>query len=120
MNFEEFQHLARLSVVGALDADEEAQFQAGRREFGAEAEAFLGECRKLNAVFALSLRPCEPDPRTKARLFARIQGDSAKAQILILRRGDDDFHPAVGRLLLAGAGGGRFEVGAAKALGLDS
>ncbi|MEI6562660.1 MAG: hypothetical protein WCO68_11380 [Verrucomicrobiota bacterium] len=82
MNFEEFQHLARLSIVGALDPEEAAQFQAGRREFGAEAEAFLAECRKLNAVFALSLRPCEPDPRTKARLFARIQGDSAKAQIL--------------------------------------
>ena len=69
--------MARLSIVGALDPDELAQFQAGRREFGVEAEAFLDECRKLNAVFALSLRPCEPDPRTKARLFARIQGNSA-------------------------------------------
>jgi len=77
MNFEEFQHLARLSIVGALDPDEVAQFQAGRLEFGAKAEAFLDECRKLNAVFALSLRPCEPDPRTKARLFARIQENSA-------------------------------------------
>jgi len=80
MNFEEFQHLARLSIVGALDPDEMAQFQAGRQEFGAEAEAFLDECRKLNAVFALSLRPCAPDPRTKARLFARIQGNSAARQ----------------------------------------
>jgi len=77
MNFEEFQHLARLSIVGALDPDEMAQFRVGRMEFGAEAEAFLDECRKLNAVFALSLRPCAPDPRTKARLFARIQGNSA-------------------------------------------
>ena len=76
MHFEEFQHLARLSIVGALDPDELAQFQAGRREFGAAAEAFLDECRKLNAVFALSLRPCAPDPRTKARLLARIQGDT--------------------------------------------
>ena len=69
--------MARLSIVGALDPDEMAQFRAGRLEFGAEAEAFLDECRKLNAVFALSLRPCAPDPRTKARLFARIQGYSA-------------------------------------------
>jgi len=72
MIFEEFQHLARLSVVGALDPEEILLFQAGRAEFGAEAEEFLAECRKLNAVFALSLRPCEPDPRTKARVMARI------------------------------------------------
>ncbi len=75
MNFEEFQHLARLSVVGALDPDEMVQFQVGRLEFGVEAEAFMEECRKLNAVFALSLRPCAPDPRTKARLFAKIRGN---------------------------------------------
>lgn len=77
MMFEEFQHLARLSVVGALDPDEILLFQAGRAEFGTEAEEFLAECRKLNAVFALSLRPCEPDPRTKARLFARISKHEA-------------------------------------------
>jgi hypothetical protein len=72
MMFEEFQHLARLSVVGALEPDEQLLFQAGLREFGKAAEEFLRECRKLNAVFALSLRPCPPDPRTKARLMARI------------------------------------------------
>lgn len=75
MLFEEFQHLARLSVVGALDTQEEVQFQAGRRTFGLKAERFLKECRKLNAVFALSLSPCAPDPRTKARLFARIRAE---------------------------------------------
>jgi hypothetical protein len=73
MMFEEFQHLARLSVVGALDAQEQMQFEAGRRAFGLKAERFLKECRKLNAVFALSLSPCAPDPRTKARLFAKIR-----------------------------------------------
>ena len=73
MTFEEFQHLARLSVVGALDPDEEMQFKAGLRAFGEEAERFLKECRKLNAMFALSLRPCEPDPKTKERLLARIR-----------------------------------------------
>jgi len=73
MMFEEFQHLARLSVVGALDAQEQRQFDAGREAFGLEAECFLKECRKLNAVFALSLSPCAPDPRTKVRLFARIR-----------------------------------------------
>lgn len=73
MTFEEFQHLARLSVVGALDPDEAEQFEAGRRLFGKDAERFLKECQKLNAVFALSLQPCAPDPRTKARLFERIR-----------------------------------------------
>ena len=84
MNFEEFQHLARLSIVGALDPDELAEFEAGRLEFGAEAEVFIHECRKLNVVFALSLHPCEPDPRTKARILARITGKP------IRRRGDLD------------------------------
>lgn len=73
MRFEEFQHLARLSVVGALDPDEEARFEEGCHAFGQDAEVFLKECRKLNAVFALSLNPCAPDPRTKERLFARIR-----------------------------------------------
>ncbi|MDD5349888.1 MAG: hypothetical protein PHQ12_06730 [Chthoniobacteraceae bacterium] len=76
MLFEEFQHLARLSVVDALDPDEQALFDAGRLAFGRDAELFLKECRKLNAVFALSLSPCAPDPRTKARLFARIRRET--------------------------------------------
>jgi len=86
MNFEEFQHLARLSIVGALDPDELAQFQAGRLEFGAEAEAFIDECRKLNAVFALSLRPCAPDPRTKARILAQIKRTPTARRVAWRRR----------------------------------
>ncbi|XHR29558.1 MAG: hypothetical protein ACFUZC_03175 [Chthoniobacteraceae bacterium] len=73
MTFEAFQHLARLSVVGALDPDEVELFEAGRRLYGARAEAFLKECRSLNAVFALSLQPCAPDPKTKEKLFERIR-----------------------------------------------
>ena len=80
MSFEEFQHLARLSVVGALDPEEREQFEVGLHLFGAEAEAFLKECRKLNAIFALSLRPCAPDPRTKARLFSRIRQAGREAK----------------------------------------
>ncbi len=73
MTFEQFQHLARLSVVGALDPGEAEQFETGRRLFGIDAERFLRECYDLNAVFALSLQPCPPDPRTKQRLFERIR-----------------------------------------------
>jgi len=72
MTFEEFQHLARLSVVGALDADEAARFEAGRRWFGDGAECFLRECLELAAALALSLPPCEPDPCTKRQLMARV------------------------------------------------
>jgi hypothetical protein len=43
MSFDEFQNLARLHVLGALDADEESAFQEGRKEFGEEAEKFLHE-----------------------------------------------------------------------------
>ena len=86
MNFEEFQHLARLSIVGALDPDDLVQFEGGRLEFGAVAEAFLDECRKLNAVFALSLHPCEPDPRTKARLFKQIMRSSLLSRVVRKRR----------------------------------
>ena len=72
MTIQEFQHLARLSVVGNLDAEEEARFEAGRRQFGEAAECFLREGRLLSAALALSLTPREPEPGTKRRLMARI------------------------------------------------
>ena len=72
MNFEEFENKARLYVLGALDEEETARFQEARLKFGQEAEDFIRECRKLNSVFALSLRPNMPKPETKARLMARI------------------------------------------------
>ena len=78
--------MARLSIVGALDPDDLVQFEGGRLEFGAEAEAVLDECRKLNAVFALSLHPCEPDPRTKARLFKQIMRSSLLSRVVRNRR----------------------------------
>ena len=73
MQFEEFQHLARLSSIGKLDPDELEQFEAGRRAFGGRAEACINECRKLGTALALSLCPCEPDPMTKEKLFAKIR-----------------------------------------------
>ena len=73
MNFEEFEHKARLYVVGALDAEETTGFQAARKEFGQRAEDFIRECRKLSSLFALSLRPQTPKPDAKEKLLARIQ-----------------------------------------------
>lgn len=80
MNFEEFQHLARLYVVGALDADEMALFEKGRRQWGAEAAAFIGECRNLNSAFALSLRPRTPRTDGKSRLMALIAASVGEKQ----------------------------------------
>ncbi|MDP9291461.1 MAG: hypothetical protein M3O82_03750 [Verrucomicrobiota bacterium] len=73
MNFDEFQNQARLYVVGALDSEETDEFQLARREFGEEAEDFIRECRRLNSVFALSLRPSAPNPETRERILAQIK-----------------------------------------------
>jgi hypothetical protein len=73
MSFDEFQNLARLHVLGALDADEEAVFQEGRREFGEQAEKFLHECERLASAFALSLTPQRPAPEARKDLLARIR-----------------------------------------------
>lgn len=73
MSFEDFENLARLYVVGALEEDELDEFRQTRAEFGDRAEASIMECRKLNAAFALSLHPREPHPDTKGKLLEKIQ-----------------------------------------------
>ena len=60
MNFEEFENQARLYVVGALEELEIVAFEVTRKEFGSRAEAYIHDCRKLGAAFALSLRPHAP------------------------------------------------------------
>jgi hypothetical protein len=73
MNFEEFENLARLFVVGALEDGEEEAFHEARQEFGRRAEDVIAEFRKLNSVFALSLRPHPPHPETKRKLLQAIR-----------------------------------------------
>ncbi len=73
MNFEEFQNLARLYVVGAIDADDIEGFKTARVEFGQKAEDFIRECRKLNSMFALSLRPQAPRSETRDKLLEKIR-----------------------------------------------
>jgi hypothetical protein len=70
MSFEEFEHQARLYVLEAMEEDERASFEAARREFGQRAESVIEECRRLNAAFALALRPQPPKQEAKARLMA--------------------------------------------------
>ena len=73
MNFEEFENLARLYVVGAMEDGEEEAFQEAREEFGDRAEDLIAEFRQLNSVFALSLRPHPPHPDTKRKLLVAIR-----------------------------------------------
>jgi len=84
MKFEEFEKLARLYVVGALEDGEEEAFQEAREEFGERAEESLAEFRQLNAILALSLRPLPPHPETKRKLLQAIRrtmrGDARAAK----------------------------------------
>jgi len=73
MTFTEFENLARLYVVGALEEGEEEAFQDSRVEFGDRAEQVIAEFRQLNSVFALSLRPHPPHPDTKRKLLRAIR-----------------------------------------------
>ncbi|HWL53179.1 MAG TPA: hypothetical protein VNQ90_12145 [Chthoniobacteraceae bacterium] len=98
MSFEEFQQLARLYTIGALDLDELEQFNLGRKHFGTEAEAFLDECQRLNALIALSLLPKKPSAGLKARLMAKIRKEQAKSP---------DFNGEIGHPLLTPASSGK-------------
>jgi len=73
MNFEEFQQMARLYVVGALDDEELETFLTARKTFGPSGEQFLVECQQLNEAFALSLTPERPKPETKIALLDRLR-----------------------------------------------
>jgi len=73
MKFEEFQHHARLYILGALDEEEMVSFEEGRRRFGTAAEEYIQECRKLHAVFALSLDPHPPREDARERLMSMIR-----------------------------------------------
>ena len=78
MSFEEFEHQARLYVLEAMDDDERASFEAARRQFGQPAESVIEECKRLNAAFALALRPQPPKREAKAKLMASIQKSLAE------------------------------------------
>ena len=78
MSFEEFQNCARLFVIGALEPDETAEFEAARREFGEKAEAFIAECYSLNEAFALSLKPAKASDQIKTRLMEMVRKRQAR------------------------------------------
>jgi len=65
MNFEEFQSQSRLYVIGALEPEEEEEFERERKKFGKKAEDFVTRCYALHQAFALSLRSA----RTLAQVY---------------------------------------------------
>ena len=78
MSFEEFQNKARLYVIGALETDELETFEQARKELGAKAEDFIGECYALHEAFALSLRPAKTAAGIKDRLMSMVRDKSAR------------------------------------------
>ena len=73
MSFKDFQNRTRLFVIGALEADEMAEFEQARREFGEKAEAFIAECYSLSEAFALSLKPAKASDQIKTRLMEMVK-----------------------------------------------
>jgi hypothetical protein len=78
MSFEEFQNRARLYVIGALEPEETDEFERARKEFGQQAEDFIGECYNLHEAFALSLRPEKSSDALKQRLMTMVRQRQAK------------------------------------------
>ena len=77
MSSEEFESKARLYVLGALDDEELARFDAERHELGPAAERIIQECERLNSMFALSLRPTPPKATTKQKLLDMVNAAMA-------------------------------------------
>jgi hypothetical protein len=73
MNFDEFQNQARLYVIGALDPEENDEFERTRRQFGQKAEETIAECYALHEAFALSLKPAKTSATLKHRLMQMVR-----------------------------------------------
>jgi hypothetical protein len=73
MSFDEFQNKARLYVIGALETEEIEDFEQARKQFGQQAEDFIGECYSMHEAFALSLRPEKSSDALKERLMAMVR-----------------------------------------------
>ena len=78
MSFEEFQNRARLYVIGALEAEELAEFEEARKEFGQKAEDFIAKCYNLHEAFALSLKPAKSSDAIKDRLMEMVRNSKSK------------------------------------------
>ncbi len=69
MNLEEFQHLARLYAIGALEPDELREFQTVRAFLGPRAERYITDCRRLNDAIVSDLEPIPPSPTAREKVL---------------------------------------------------
>jgi hypothetical protein len=98
MSFEEFENLARLYVVGALEDGEQEAFQEAIEQFGDRAEQAIAGFRQLNSVFALSLRPHPPHPDTKRKLLHAVRRSMDGSQNLNDRPDPSDSPGTTGEI----------------------
>jgi len=73
MSLEEFQDQTRLYVIGALEPDELAEFEAARKRFGPRAERVITECLELQHASALTLKPVHVSAEIKDRLMLMMR-----------------------------------------------
>ncbi len=78
MSFDEFQNVARLYVIGALEPEETEEFEQARKELGQQAEEFISECYNLHEAFALSLQPAKSSDAIKNRLMSMVRDRQSK------------------------------------------
>ena len=78
MSFEQFQNSARLYVIGALEPEELQEFESARKQYGAAAEEFIGQCYSLHEAFALSLKPATASAAIKERLMSMVRERSQR------------------------------------------
>ena len=75
MTYEEFQHLARLYALDALEPDELREFRTALAFYGERASRYVAQCRKVNDALSLRHDPIPPDPTTREKILRMITGN---------------------------------------------
>jgi len=59
--------------IARRSPEELEEFEEARKEFGQEAEDFIGQCYSMHEAFALSLRPAKSSDALKDRLMSMVR-----------------------------------------------
>ncbi len=76
---DEYQELAALYALGALDTPERKSFEAHLAAGCAACQESLREARDVSDELALSIDPIDPPARVRERLFSRVGNDPVRA-----------------------------------------
>ena len=82
MSFEEFQRRARLYVIGALEPDEQAEFEKARKKFGRKGGRF--RCRMLRVARSVRLELASREILRRDQGSAHGNGARAKAALVLV------------------------------------